>query len=112
MIAAALYTGPMFVAYNRILRRFPKQLYEVFVEKDNLFSAAIFVLVSALQKLFRCMRIPPRHDVVPRPKLQLPKSFTNADENGCKGYYCEFGFMSTTDFGFMSTTAGRNVAVH
>jgi hypothetical protein len=34
--------------------------------------------------------------------LELPDSFTNADEYGCKGY-CEFGFMSTT--------ADRNVAV-
>jgi hypothetical protein len=43
------------------------------------------------------MRIPPRHGVVPRPNLQLPDSFANADENGCNGYYCEFGFMSTTE---------------
>ncbi len=34
--------------------------------------------------------------------LELPNSFTTADENGCKGY-CEFGFMSTT--------ADRSVAV-
>jgi hypothetical protein len=34
--------------------------------------------------------------------LELPDSFSNADENGCKGY-CEFGFSSTT--------ADRTVAV-
>jgi len=34
--------------------------------------------------------------------LELPDSFSNADENGCKGY---------TEFGFMSTTADRNVAL-
>ncbi len=38
MIAAALYTGPMFVVYNGIPCRFPKELCEVFVEKDNLLS--------------------------------------------------------------------------
>jgi hypothetical protein len=35
--------------------------------------------------------------------LELPDSFTIADENGCKGW---------TEFGFMSTTADRAVAVH
>jgi hypothetical protein len=104
MITVVLYTGPMFVVYNGILRRFPNELYEVFDEKDNLFSTTIFVLVSAVQKLSRCMRIPAGMKLYRGlgGTLELPDSFTNADENGCKGY-CEFGFMSTT--------ADRNVAV-
>jgi hypothetical protein len=104
MITVVLYTGPMFVVYNGILRRFPKELYELFVEEDNLFSTTIFVLVSAVQKLSRCMRIPAGMMLFRGlgGTLELPDSFTKADENGCKGY-CEFGFMSTT--------ADRNVAV-
>jgi hypothetical protein len=104
MISVVLYTGPMFVVYNGILRRFPKELYELFVKKDNLFSTTIFVLVSAVQKLSRCMRIPAGMKLYRGlgGTLELPDSFTNADENGCKGY-CEFGFMSTT--------SDRNVAV-
>ena len=92
------------MVYNGILRRFPKELYDVFAEKDNRFSTSIFVLVSAVQKLSRCMNIPAGMMLFRGlgGTLELPDSFTTADENGCKGY-CEFGFMSTT--------ADRKVAV-
>jgi hypothetical protein len=104
MTAVMLYTGPMFVVYNGILRQFPKELYSVFLESDNRFSTTIFILVSAVQKLSRCMYIPPGMLLYRGlgGTLELPNSFTNADENGCKGY---------TEFGFMSTTADRRVAV-
>jgi hypothetical protein len=94
----------MFVVYNGILRRFPKELYDVFAKSDNRFSTSIFVLVSAVQKLSRCMNIPAGMMLFRGlgGTLELPDSFTTADENGCKGY-CEFGFMSTT--------ADRKVAV-
>ena len=103
-IAVVLYTGPMFVVYNGILRRYPKELYAVFEKGDNRFSTTIFVLVSAVQKLSRCMSIPAGMMLYRGlgGTLELPGSFTHADENGCKGY-CEFGFMSTT--------ADRKVAV-
>ena len=92
------------MVYNGILRRFPKELYNVFAESDNRFSTTIFVLVSAVQKLSRCMNIPAGMMLYRGlgGTLELPDSFTTADENGCKGY-CEFGFMSTT--------ADRKVAV-
>ena len=92
------------MVYNGILRRFPKELYDVFAESDNRFSTTIFVLVSAVQKLSRCMNIPAGMMLYRGlgGTLELPDSFTTADENGCKGY-CEFGFMSTT--------ADRKVAV-
>jgi hypothetical protein len=104
MIAVVLYTGPMFVVYNGILRQFPKELYDVFVKSDNRFSTTIFVLVSAVQKLSRCMHIPAGMLLFRGlgGTLELPDSFTIADENGCKGW---------TEFGFMSTTADRAVAV-
>ncbi len=104
MIAVVLYTGPMFAVYNGILRQFPKQLYNSFREKDNLFSTTIFVLVSAVQKLSRCMKIPDGMMLYRGlgGTLELPDNFSIADENGCKGY---------CDFGFMSTTAERAVAV-
>jgi hypothetical protein len=102
VIAIVLYTGPMFVVYNGILRRFPKELFKVFKQSDNLFSTTIFVLVSAVQKLSRSVSIPAGMMLYRGVGMELPDSFTNADKNGCKGY-CEFGFMSTT--------ADRNVAV-
>ncbi len=94
----------MFVVYNGILRQFPKELYDVFLESDNRFSTTIFVLVSAIQKLSRCMHIPAGMLLYRGlgGTLELPESFTIADENGCKGW---------TEFGFMSTTADRAVAV-
>jgi hypothetical protein len=94
----------MFVVYNGILRRFPQQLHEHFIRSDNMFSTTIFVLVSAVQKLSRVMHIPPG-TLLYRGlggTLELPDSFTNADENGCTGF---------TEFGFMSTTADRSVAI-
>jgi hypothetical protein len=104
MIAVVMYTGPMFVVYNGILRQYPKELYSVFLERDNRFSTTIFILVSAVQKLSRCMNIPAGMLLYRGlgGTLELPDSFTNADENGCKGY---------TEFGFMSTTADRSVAI-
>jgi hypothetical protein len=104
MIAVVLYTGPMFVVYNGILRRFPQQLYDFFSRNDNTFSTTIFVLVSAVQKLSRVMNIPPGTQLYRGlgGTLELPDSFNNADENGCTGF---------TEFGFMSTTADRAVAV-
>ncbi len=97
MIAVVMYTGPMFVVYNGILRQYPQELYKVFATGDNRFSTTIFVLVSAVQKLSRCMHIPAGMLLYRGlgGTLELPDSFSKADANGCSGY-CEFGFMSTT----------------
>jgi len=32
-----MYSGPAFVLYNAVLRRFPADIYEVFKAADNLF---------------------------------------------------------------------------
>ncbi len=58
VIAIVLYTGPMSVVYNGILNRFPKELYNVFRESDNMFSTTICVLASAVLKISRCTAIP------------------------------------------------------
>ncbi len=62
------------------------------------------MLVSAIQKLSRCMHIPPG-TLLYRGlggKLDLPDSFQIVDVNGCLGY---------TEWGFMSTTAEKSVAL-
>jgi hypothetical protein len=105
MIAVVLYTGPLFVVYNAVLRQNPENLYDVFRKSGNTFSTTIFVLVSAIQKLSRCMNIPPG-TLLYRGlggTMELPDSFSNTDSNGCVGY---------TEYGFMSTTADRDVAVN
>ena len=47
----------MFTVYNCILRRFPEQMYKVFEGSDNAFATTIFVLVSAVQKISRRMKV-------------------------------------------------------
>jgi hypothetical protein len=88
--------------YNSVLRRTPKEIFDVF--KDNLFPTTIHVLVSAVQKLSRASRLP--EGLLLYRGLggtcSLPQSFFRSDANGCKGF---------TEWGFMSTTSDRRVAI-
>ena len=93
-----------FVIYNAILRRYPVDVYDQFQKGDNTFATTIFVLVSAVQKVSRCMPIPEGTRLYRGlgGLMDLPDCFRVADENGCKGF---------TEWGFMSTTANNAVAV-
>jgi hypothetical protein len=91
----------MFVIYNAILRRYPADIYKVYETADNRFPTTIFVLVSAIQKLSRCMNIPVG-TLLYRGlggSMELPDSFFIPSEKcmtpNALGY-CEFAFMSTT----------------
>jgi len=90
--------------YNTVLRRFPAPEYEVFRAGGNLFSTTIFVLVSAVVKIARVMRLPPGLELFRGlgGLAQLPESFLRDDEHGCKGYM---------EWGFLSTTACRETAI-
>jgi hypothetical protein len=108
MIAVVMYTGPCFVLYNAVLRQFPADIYNVFKDGNNLFSTTIFVLVSAVNKMSRCMNIPPG-TLLYRGlggTLEFPDRFTRADPNCATPN--ALGFL---EYGFMSTTADKNVAV-
>ncbi len=108
MIAIVMYTGPVFVLYNAVLRRFPADIYQVFKDGDNLFPTTIFVLVSAINKLSRCMNIPP-DTLLYRGlggTLEFPDSFTRADPSCITPN--ALGFL---EYGFMSTSADMNVAL-
>lgn len=103
---AHLCSSPLqqFQIYNSILRRYPSATYEFFSCHGNTFSTTIFVLVSAIQKLSRCVHISPG-TLLYRGlggKLDLPDSFQDVDDNGCLGY---------TEWGFMSTTADKAIAL-
>jgi ankyrin repeat protein len=108
MIAIVMYTGPVFVLYNAVLRRFPADIYSVFKDGDNLFPTTIFVLVSAINKLSRCMNIAPGTFLYRGlgGTMQFPDRFTRPDPN-CTTPNA-LGYL---EFGFMSTTANRSVAV-
>ncbi len=90
--------------YNTILRRFPADVFEVFRAGGNLFPTTIFVLVSAVIKIARVMRLPPGLELFRGlgGLSQLPESFLRDDEHGCKGYM---------EWGFLSTTACRETAI-
>jgi ankyrin repeat protein len=108
IIAIVMYTGPAFVLYNAVLRRFPADMYEVFKSADNLFPTTIFVLVSAINKLSRCANIP-AGTLLYRGlggTLEFPERFTRPDPS-CKTPNA-LGFL---EYGFMSTTADKSIAV-
>ena len=108
MIAIVMYTGPCFVLYNAVLRQFPADIYTVFKDGNNLFPTTIFVLVSAVNKLSRCMNIPPG-TLLYRGlggTLEFPDRFTRADPTCATPN--ALGFL---EYGFMSTTADKSVAV-
>ena len=50
-----VYPASSYQVYNCILRRFPRSMYEVF--ERNSFSTTISVLVSAVHKIARTMKI-------------------------------------------------------
>jgi hypothetical protein len=106
--------GPMFAIYNAILRRFPKDIYDVYDKADNKFSTTIFVLVSAVQKLSRCMNIPVG-TLLYRGlggNMQLPDTFFVPSEFCVPSKICKTpNALGYTEFGFMSTTQERSVAV-
>ena len=91
----------MFVIYNAILRRYPADIYKIYETADNTFPTTIFILVSAIQKLSRCMNIP-AGTLLYRGlggSMELPDTFFVPSQNcitpNALGY-CEFAFMSTT----------------
>ena len=92
-----LYTGPMFQVYNTVLRRFPVAEFEAYLTGGNLFSTTIFVLVSAVVKIARVMRLPTGLELYRGlgGLAELPESFLRADRHGCWGYM-EWGLLSTT----------------
>lgn len=90
--------------YNAILRRFPSDVYGKFAAGGNLYATTIHVLVSAVVKIARVMRLPPGLELFRGlgGRMDLPDSFRRADANGRRGY---------AEFGFLSTTSDKEVAI-
>ena len=76
-----------------MLRRFPKDLYE----RMGSFTTTIFVLISAVQKVARVMKLPEGIQLYRGMGglMDLPLQFFRVDAQGVKGFV-EWGFMSTT----------------
>ncbi len=80
-----------------MLRRWPLADYEQMKAAGNLYATTISVLVSAVQKIARVMKLPEGLRLYRGlgGLMDLPKEFFTADPQGRKGFV-EWGFMSTT----------------
>ena len=105
VISLVLYTGPMFMVLNTILRKWHPDMYNELKAKDSLFPTTIFVLMSGLQKVARVMVLKPGQSVFRGMdgNMDLPEGFYKPDSRGC------IGMMET---GFMSTTGDIHVAIN
>lgn len=98
VIALVLYSGPMHVLWNIILRKYPVERFTALRKKDSLFPTSIFVLISAIQKISRTTA--PRGNLTVyrgiNAQEELPPAFTG--DLDCRGGIglVEMGFMSTS----------------
>ena len=106
VIAVVLYTGPMFHAYNTVLR---KRLHFSGIDRseadsERQYVTTIFVIASAIVKLTRVQRIESGLKVYRGlgGDVQFPRPSDKADGRGCKGH---------TEPAFMSTTRNWNTAI-
>jgi hypothetical protein len=90
--------------YNAILRQYPTDIYQTFRDGNNLFTTTIHVLVSALQKISRVMKMEKEMTLYRGLgwDADLPELFFRTDDHGCSGF---------TEWGFMSTTSRKEVAI-
>jgi hypothetical protein len=61
VIALRLYTGPMYIKYNAVLRGYPKS--ELLALKGNRYTTTIHAVVSGLLKLQKVTIVPSTHKV-------------------------------------------------
>lgn len=104
LLGARLYTGPMFVKYNGILRAFTEVQFMVQARdrlcKDNMYVTTLHVINSALLKLSKVQ--PARVVYRGVSGARLPPSFWVPNE---------FNITGGIEYAFMSTTTTRNVAM-
>lgn len=114
--AGRLYTGPLFLKYNAVLRSFTgspflKERFDALCQ-DNTYTTTIHVINSAIVKLSRLM---------PAAKVfrgvsggMLPPEFFAKDRVSTSGdgagALSDGGSNGVVEFGFMSTTVDREVA--
>ena len=62
VVALRLYTGPMFVLYNAVLRGFPEWDVRCLLDKDgkpNRYETTIFAVASGITKISKVTQLPP-----------------------------------------------------
>ena len=94
IVCLRLYSGPMYMKYNTILRNFPQESVDTL--KGNKYTTTIHLILSGILKLSRVQPIPTSRMVYRGlGGRRLPKEFYITDKNGSRGGV-EAAFMSTS----------------
>lgn len=93
-----------FQVYNMLLRRFPRDAYDEQVERGNVYTTTIYVLVSAVTNIARETRLSAGLKLYRGlgGDKSFPVSFFKSDDKGHKG---------AMEWAFMSTTASKSIAL-
>lgn len=104
-LALSLYTGPMYIRYNAVLRGSGRAAL-----KGNKYTATIYAIVSGVMKLARVSAVPPSRKVWRGfGDWRLPDTFLNPDQHGIRGG-ADWGLMSTTtDIGTALQYSGTQI---
>ena len=98
IVALRLYTGPMYVKYNAVLRGMA-----VATAGGTIYSSTVHLICSGLQKLSRVSELPKEMKLYRGTGgMALPSSFLEPDASGCAG---------GTEPAIMSATPDRSVAL-
>jgi hypothetical protein len=101
VIGLRLYTGPLYILYNCILREFPKPVLNLL--DGNKFETTIFAICSGLSNLSRTTQIPANRLLYRGLSgMVLPAQFWKAGKEGFRG---------GVELGLLSTTTNREVAM-
>jgi len=101
LVALRLFTGPMFMKYNCVLRGYPQEIARNL--KGNRYITTIHTIASGIVKLSRVAELPENRKVYRGlGGMILPEKFWKPDKYGCRG---------GVEYGFMSTTTQRDVAL-
>jgi len=99
--ALRLYTGPLYMLYNALMRDFPPRVVESLA--GNRFETTMFVIISGITKLAKVTPVPPGRLLYRGlGGMLLPEQFWKRTAQG---------FLGGVELGLMSTTADRSVAV-
>ena len=98
VVALRLYTGPMYVKYNAVLRGMA-----VATAGGTIYSSTVHLICSGLHKLSRVSKVPKEMKLYRgNGGMALPSSFLEPDASGCAG---------GTEPAIMSATPDRSVAL-
>jgi hypothetical protein len=98
VVALRLYTGPMYVKYNAVLRGMA-----VATAGGTMYSSTVHLICSGLHKLSRVSEVPKEMKLYRgNGGMALPSSFLEPDTSGCAG---------GTEPAIMSATPDRSVAL-